>query len=1199
MNSETRTMFKNTVAPGENSVSNIKETNTDISQKRVGPDSRLALNARKQPGVNMGRPMIVVDSPDGQVEAVVMSDATTDIHPGVARNPGYVTPSHVYAWEYGTAYTSSDTGTDINVKFNRRISTYANLFYYFHCHMLVKLVCKLPLDRSDRFYVNWNYGNAKPGTTGVGFEWAPIEKNEIYVLLPWSNPAPLAYTQTTLDKMVSDLFGYLTLKPIGSNGGVVVVNSYSSPVNLKLYNVKRSENSAVSCKLPEIPKYFSIDSKTTVDIGPDPVSLLVHTATNGTGAESSDRKVWIPSKRPFSAAVNGVFKDLRIFGATGTITGYVFPQDQMSAFPVQTQYESLIKVTKNSIIPAGVYSAALTKITNNAAKITDGMGSIVAQTTAGGEVVNLGVITMPKDGKLSSNNPDDFEFALVPLNQVPLPPKVVINEDDLAEEQMDSSLNTSEKPGEKGSDPSLDEKIGHTPDMKPETINDKILGKNTTESVRETNQYYLLTTVSMADSTPVEAKLNFPNNMIINFARHRLWTKYPQLKLVATQTIQNPARYRIVQIPQFDSLKYNPSDLFEMPGVEWDPKDGDLDLTLYWDRFPTAFFVDPKQTIQQNMTSFVPRIVIQPINNFGNAVPINIFARVDNSSYSAIKAIPDLAEEQGLFDELHPKLTRTKNALKGAMFPPEKEVGMAFCCSNNCGLTLNRACKYCNDPKSCKKYCETDPKYNVNCFDHHFNPYFKDDDPRYKTLMLRSYNLAFGVWCDQNNNNHVEWINIGCNEDYDVIKNRLWYAVNMKAHCNIPDQDNHCQCKPVGGNTYKWHRDYNRDHWRKGSTRSLQPVVMSDAEEQIDQNPSGESKNKKKSKPRSFRIKNVSRFSKCMPACYRAARADFDDRFYGDDDSAEEQINEAERVIPGDQFQSRLGSLTADEGANSVAKTYAFVDTVTSVVDATDPTPSFSIPINANTLGPYVRQEARRHVLWRGNVKFKILVNTPRTIAGAVTVAHVDEDFATQPTLYEIRQYPHQTSLDNNIVELMCGWRRENPWIKYDDNNGYLYISFEGVQFTGSTTLSFTIYVDSSGVEFVRPQSLATLPTSNVRKVLNKFEHPLIDLSFEAVERSMSDLDVSLATVVSMYEAGLYWDGSFMRCPTCQIRLSWWEEQDIPITEHWRHSGAEFSKCSLIKDRMKQGFPKRRLGEQAHKIKAPVFKGPEEDDSLC
>jgi hypothetical protein len=80
----------------------MTHTTTNLELKQTGPDSRLAMNVEKMPGKHFGRPIVSTSCPDGNVDAIVMSDSAIDIHAGIARNPGYVTPAHLYSWAFSS-----------------------------------------------------------------------------------------------------------------------------------------------------------------------------------------------------------------------------------------------------------------------------------------------------------------------------------------------------------------------------------------------------------------------------------------------------------------------------------------------------------------------------------------------------------------------------------------------------------------------------------------------------------------------------------------------------------------------------------------------------------------------------------------------------------------------------------------------------------------------------------------------------------------------------------------------------------------------------------------------------------------------------------------------------------------------------------------------------------------------------------------
>ncbi|APG78959.1 hypothetical protein 2 [Beihai picorna-like virus 114] len=993
-----RAIFNNNcTAPGESSVANMSTFGDDLSNKQAGPDSRLAMNMSKMPGQMFGRPIVPVETPDGTVNAITMSDHAIDIHAGIARNPGYTTPNHVYSWAYSTSWTSDASGTNIPLVTSPRVHAYRDFFYYYHCGMLVKLVCKMPLDRSDRFYVNWSDKQTGANSTvGIGFEWAPVEKNEIFVLLPWSAVYPMA----TPDADMSDLFGNLNISTIGSNGQSVIVDIYSCPVQQTLYNLR---------PVKQAPEGFIASNGTKIPPG------------------------------AYNVAVSGKLVN-----------------DAKASIPGQGTIVTIVENTTNSYMET-VFASTLPFVVPEEGEL------FITQSTYG----DLKLLFSPVTSTVST-----------------------------AEEQMDI-----EQPGEHTSDVEMTDLTGHTPDIAPRTNpNPVIYGKNTTESVRETNQRYLVSTLNIADATPQEFTFTLPEELLVNYARHQIWTKYPALKFCGTQTIQNPARYRIIQLPQVNSLVVSGDQFFELPGIEWDPKEGDLDLTPYWDRANTAFYYDNSQTLQQNFLSFLPKFYAQPINNFGNTVPINVFASVDHSSYHAIRDLTlssSTAEEQMRFD------------------------GLKHCCPHACSLTSKRVwgdinCEMCNSALECKCKCLTFLNTNLRLYGHHFAPYVTKDT---KDLVKHAY------WDSLAEENRYIVIYKGYEDisslvdrtDEVEIRDNLRCAlaeINKKIHADIALAHGKVYTpKLVDVLYFPW--EYSPPELQ---TRPSESTVQPTAEEQMDVQES------------------------------------------------------ADYQTPGNQFQTPLRSLPMDEGANAVAKTYAFVESFELEVTEADPTPSVAIPINANTFGPYVRQEARRHRNWRGNLKFKVLFNTPRTVAGAGTIAHLDQKPATQPSQFVLRQFPHQTTMDNSEAEIMCGWRKENPWVSRSGNNGYLYITFNGAQFgTTSNTVRITIYVDASGIEFSRSTPLSALPSATTYFIPSQLSKPLKDVSLEAVAHSLAEVEATESDIQLFHEAGLYFNGTAMECPTCHLQIGMWEIEDNPLADHLKHAGQKRTRCSLAKQRLRSG----------------------------
>lgn len=1057
----TRAIFSSTIAPGESSVSNLTMNGDDFSKKQTGPDSRLAMNISKIPGVQFGRPTRTVSSPDGEVTAIVMSDNAVDIHEGVSRNPKYNCPDHIYAWEPTIAWTSSTVGTDVPSKINARFQEYSQNFYFLYTHMLVKLVCKTPLDRSDRFLINWSdIQGAATDQDGVSFEWAPIEQNVIYILLPYCDESPLVDTAITADGQDKvPYFGSLNIKQIASNSGVVQINGYSCPTGTQFANLK--------------PKA----------LGSTPTGKVVSQYTLAAG----------------------------------------------NSFPVV----------------AGTYQVAVQNASTYPFSVTIGATQVVAANSTGLIVED---ITVPADTTINMDN-GNCEVLLIGDSSA-FPP--------FAEEQieLDNSTKLTEQPP-------VSDQVGHQPDTAPSRLPSVVYGVNKTESVRETNQFYHLGTASIDTSSPVQVTLSAPKELLVNFGRHALWTEYPQFKVVATQTIQNPGRYRVTQVPQYLSLEPSESELFQLPGIEWDPKDGDLNLNPYWDRADPAFVLDPAQTLEQNFASFIPRIYLQKINSYGNAVPVNVFGRVNHSSYHAVRPIPSTfyAEEQGCWSTSDSE---------------EEQEEKQYCCKLKCKETPRiqfdgKACDICRAYSFCRCACYSWVKENIEKHNFVVPPYVREGDEGLlivnegqiyggnRDAIVASYAYVhkykaryhtkfFRAWC------------FDCPDARKLIIEKLNYDVRRYDLELMGLQEKH-----------------NLHHHN-----ALKNVVwpLDPPEEQVNPPSPKEHKNLKKKLVAVASV--VGKIS--FLAASVATGADVDaipDSGYPeeqiDDGTTESPPNAVEHTQqPGNQFQGQLGSLQKDEGAIELARSMAYVDSFRLAVTTADPSPAVSVALDANALGPYVRQEARRHKAWRGNLRYKVLVNTPRTIAGPLTVAHVDENFATQPDAYELRQYPHQISMDNTPVELECGWRKPTPWVNRSDNNGYLYITFNGSAFTSSTEVVVTLYVDASGVEFSRATPLGTLPPRTYYMVPGRRQLPRCEVSPSAIRASVAHLGMSTEDVDQIVHAGLFMKGGFLECPTCRTRLGFWEEGDVPLNEHMRHSGGKHG-CPLALRQSRTSSPWRPL----------------------
>jgi hypothetical protein len=949
---------------------------TSLAEKHGGPDSRLAINKEKAPGVMFGRPTTMVDTPDGKVEAIIMCDGDSDLQQGMAKNPSYDVPDHVSAWT-ATSLWAPTTATDVALSVNERFAAYAQNFLFWQGCLVVKLVCKMALTVNERVYVNWDSVKKPTGKNGVGFEWSPIERNEIYVMLPWSSALPMASTADIVSDLPS-LFGYLNTSLLGSSkaGDTVMMNAYVIPTDVSLYNIKPFPK-------PQEPVIYS-----------KPITV-------------TDQ---VTFEKPAQAWLTGFLE---------ATPPYSFGVNLLS---------SLVDVSN---------------VTTNIDIVT----------------MPAGVSTFVTFGTISSTT-----VVLNSLSDFIVTPA-------LFHEQGNEDIETVKKMDEGETDAVT---TGHTPDAVAPGASDKAFGKNDVVASREVQQFFPVYDTSLSTTTKIVPVV--PVEMLINYARHYLWTKYPLVKIVATQSITNPARLRVVQVPKaYSTTPLSVDDLMQFPGYEWDPKDGDLDLEPYWDRKETAYASSSSTSVVTEFANFLPDFYIHVINKSDSVdIPISVFMALAGSSYSGIrslvKTLPTF-EQQG-----------------GANSRVKRPIDLAA------------------EKRMYKKKC---------------SPFTTVEDLILTSIEMKEHEIMY---------------------DTDPSQEQIDTLEELKLISKDPDLDAEYQDMFEMNPAYTACPDY---YYRLRTPTQAYSLIYSEGALEVD-----------------ARGKLYVKLHK-IPFAF------------------EQGVEEG-----GDQFQTAISVQPMDEDSTKLGKDWTYVDTYNLTATSEDPTPTAVMDLNANSLGVYARQEAARHLFRRGEQEFRIFVQTPKTVAGAFTVAHIDFEPATQLDLEVVRQYPHQTTTDNSPADLKIGWRVTRPWLTKEENNGLLYMFFNGGVGVGSDqNIIVTLYTKAQNIQFARPTSFQALPAPSRRLVINKNELPLIEVSRVGREQSFSRLNISRDDLTKLMESGMYLCERVLTCPCCKLRLAYWDKEDDPTWEHYRHSGGPRSRCTVVKRAMaartQRDSPCERLSDTA------------------
>jgi hypothetical protein len=550
--------------------------------------------------------------------------------------------------------------------------------------------------------------------------------------------------------------------------------------------------------------------------------------------------------------------------------------------------------------------------------------------------------------------------------------------------------------------------------------------------------------------------------------------------------------------------------LFQLPGIEFDPKDLDVDVELYWDR-PNPGYEAGDINVEIALKEFMPQIYIQRINA-AEDVPLNVFASVDGSSYSAVRPLTQtlpqeelpFAEEQIDEDEEQP------------------------CCDNHC-------IKKVSGQNVHRLYCREDIDSDMD--------------------FLEPFGTAYAML------NY--FLNVVLKQGHSSISiNQLINLLRLRKRMKHDEPNDWIirDCKRVFSTTC--------DH------SSHLTCIMKSCPVVIRYLIDVECQDLGMKQPIDYRaVYSVFYRSTGIFEDFSISCVSFDPKwetFSTFFDTSEEDIPVAEEQMeePGNQFQTPLDVRPSDQAQTELVKDFTFVDSYKMQVTPSDQSPSLTIPIDPHALGVYHRVEAQTHPLWRGNLRYRVLVQVPRTVAGSFTMAHVDSVPKEQYTLDELRQYPHSITMDNNVFELQAGWRRERLWLYTDaaarDYNGYLYMTFNAAPGIDSTQeIVVTLYVDSSNVQFGRGCSLKKLASPRVLSILPNSKRKLVQISRQARVASFKDAGLTEDESRLFVNAGFVYVNGLVRCPTCGIHLGRWEPSDNPILEHKRHTWASRIECPL------------------------------------
>jgi len=196
-------------------------------------------------GKNSSRPLSRKMTPCGMREVIHMSNTPISASP-VDYN------LHVPLPEWGNVWQpiTKDVNDSYVVSFNDRTTRLMEFFKQFHSLAIVRIVGKIPLFQSQRFWVSWAPPNkSSPTQNNIGFEWNPSEQSEIYILCPWS---ALQHMETTRPIPYNSCFGRIGIIPVTdlvTEVGLptsVEFNLYACPADMTLYTPAVVQNTSLT-----------------------------------------------------------------------------------------------------------------------------------------------------------------------------------------------------------------------------------------------------------------------------------------------------------------------------------------------------------------------------------------------------------------------------------------------------------------------------------------------------------------------------------------------------------------------------------------------------------------------------------------------------------------------------------------------------------------------------------------------------------------------------------------------------------------------------------------------------------------------------------------------------------------------------------------------------------------------------------------
>eukprot|EP01084_Bolivina_argentea_P142050 249571_1 len=189
-----------------------------------------------EPGASCGLKIGDVETPNGKELSVILTETGTIPAPNHSFMNNVPLAATGLCWS-DTQLTTVGTSQVYTPLFNDRTMYLMDLYKYYFCNAVFRIVCKIPLLTGQKFWVqSLPDSELADGISSVGFEWAPSETNEIFVTIPWINVNRTLASGTPF----SDAVGLLSLTPItemiGESPLPLDISVFVAPHAMRLFN---------------------------------------------------------------------------------------------------------------------------------------------------------------------------------------------------------------------------------------------------------------------------------------------------------------------------------------------------------------------------------------------------------------------------------------------------------------------------------------------------------------------------------------------------------------------------------------------------------------------------------------------------------------------------------------------------------------------------------------------------------------------------------------------------------------------------------------------------------------------------------------------------------------------------------------------------------------------------------------------------